>query len=542
MIFLSTLLLAVLITIALTPVLSSLAIRFNAVDLPGERKVHTRPIPRIGGIAMACGAFVPLLFWNYADRFVISYLGGAAVLVFFGLLDDLRDLSPKVKFLGQIVAALIVIVAGGVEIRSLGTLLPDLYQLPTALSLPLTLVAIVGATNAINLADGLDGLAGGICLLVFAGIGYLSYVEGSLVIGLISLALAGVIFGFLRFNTHPASIFMGDAGSQFLGYSAATLAIALSQGKATLSPVLPLLLLGVPILDTLTVMVTRIAQGRSPFSADRNHFHHHLLRLGLHHSESVVVIYVLQTLLVVTAVLCRYQYDWLLLTGYVGFSALVLILFHRARQADWRPRRFDFFDIRIASRLRVLKREGIVVKGAFPFFEIGIPLLLLFTSATVVGTPQYVSLTAGGMALLIVLVRLFWKERLEALIRAGLYLLIPFAIYLNDHQHVQWLEGSGQTVYNMSFGVFAVLIVLISKFSRRRNGFRSSPMDFLILILAVAVPNMPDQQMQEYRIGLMAAKIILLYFSYEVLLAELRGRFGRVAATTVVSLAILACR
>lgn len=542
MIFLSTLLLAVLITIALTPVLSSLAIRFNAVDLPGERKVHTRPIPRIGGIAMACGAFVPLLFWNYADRFVISYLGGAAVLVFFGLLDDLRDLSPKVKFLGQIVAALIVIVAGGVEIRSLGTLLPDLYQLPAALSLPLTLVAIVGATNAINLADGLDGLAGGICLLVFAGIGYLSYVEGSLVIGLISLALAGVIFGFLRFNTHPASIFMGDAGSQFLGYSAATLAIALSQGKATLSPVLPLLLLGVPILDTLTVMVTRIAQGRSPFSADRNHFHHHLLRLGLHHSESVVVIYVLQTLLVITAVLCRYQYDWLLLTGYVGFSALVLLLFHRARQADWRPRRFDFFDIRIAGRLRMLKREGTVIKAAFPFFDIGIPLLLLFTSVTVVGTPRYVSLTAGGVAFLIVLAQFFWKERLEALIRAGLYLLIPFAIYLNDHQHVQWLEGSGQTLYNMLFGVFAVLIVLISKFSRRRNGFRSSPMDFLILILAVAVPNMPDQQMQEYRIGLMAAKIILLYFSYEVLLAEMRGRFGRVAATTVASLAILACR
>ncbi len=542
MIFLSTLLLAVLITIATTPLLSALAIRFNVVDLPGERKVHTLPIPRIGGIAMACGAFVPLLFWNYADRFVISYLCGAAVLVFFGLLDDLRDLSPKIKFLGQIVAALIVILAGGVEIRSLGTLLPDAWQLPSLISIPLTLVAIVGATNAINLADGLDGLAGGISLLVFTGIGYLSYVEGNQMVGLISLALAGVIFGFLRFNTHPASIFMGDAGSQFLGYSAATLAIALTQQQTTLSPVLPLLLLGVPVLDTLTVMVTRIAQGRSPFSADKNHFHHHLLRLGLHQSESVVVIYVLQTLLVVTAVLCRYHYDWLLLIGYLCFSAVVLMVFHRARQADWRPRRIDFFDIRIAGRLRMLKREGHLIKASFPIFEFGIPLLLLFTCWTAIKIPLYVSLVAWGMALLIVLSWLFWKMRLEAALRISLYLLIPFAIYLSDLQHVKWLEGAGRAFYNMSFGIFAVLIILISKFSRRKNGFRSSPMDFLILILAVAVPNMPDQMIQEYRIGLIAAKIIMLYFSYEVLLAELRGRFSLIAATTVASLVVLACR
>jgi len=542
MIFLSTLILAVLITIIMTPALSSLAVHYNVVDLPGERKVHTRPVPRIGGIAMACGAFVPLLLWNYADHFVIFYLLGAVVLVFFGLLDDLKDLSPKSKLLGQIAAALIVVIAGGTEIRSLGTLLPDAYQLPQALSIPLTVVAIVGATNAINLADGLDGLAGGICLLVFVGIGYLSYVEGDLVAGLISLALAGVIFGFLRFNTYPASIFMGDAGSQFLGYSAATLSISLTQGQTTLSPVLPLLLLGVPILDTLTVMVTRISQGRSPFSADKNHFHHHLLKLGLHHSESVVVIYVLQTLLVITAILCRYQYDWVLLTGYIGFSTAVLLIFHRARRSDWRPRRFGFFDTRIAGRLRMLKREGVVIKATFPFFEIGIPLLLLFTSWTASMTPTYVSLAALSLALVIVLAWRFWKERLDTVLRTGIYLFIPFAIYLNDHHHVSWLEGPGRAFYNMSFGIFAVFIVIISKFSRRKYGFKSSPMDFLILILAVAVPNLPDQQIQEYQLGLIAAKVIMLYFSYEVLLAELRGRVARVTATTVASFVVLAFR
>jgi len=540
MIFLSTLLLAVLITIFLTPMLSFLAVRFNAVDIPSERKIHTRPIPRIGGIAMACGAFAPLLFWNYANSFVASYLGGAAVLVFFGLLDDLRDLSPTTKLFGQIIAALIAIFVGGVEIRSLGMLLPDGYLLPFFISLPLTLVAIVGATNAINLADGLDGLAGGICLLVFTGIGYLSYISGNMVVGLISIALAGVIFGFLRFNTHPASIFMGDAGSQFLGYSAGMLSIALTQGDRILSPVLPLLLLGIPILDTLTVMITRIAHGRSPFSADKNHFHHHLLRLGLHHSFSVVLIYFLQTLLVLTAILGRYQSDWTLLGGYVVFSATVLLLFDRARRNDWQPQRLDVFHLRLAGRLRVLKQKGTVIRTTFPLFEFGIPLLALFTCWIAEAIPPYTTPGAGMLALAIILTWVFFRKRLEQVLRIALYLLIPFAVYFSGERVPSWLVGHWNSFYNMLFGLLALLIVMISKFSRRQNGFKSSPMDFLIIILAVAVPNMPDQFLHEYRVGLIAAKIIMLYFSYEVLLAELRGKLNTVTGFTVVSLLVLA--
>lgn len=540
MIFLTTLLLAVLITIFLTPMLSFLAVRFNAVDIPSERKIHTRPIPRIGGIAMACGAFAPLLFWNYANGFVVSYLAGAAVLVFFGLLDDLRDLSPLTKLFGQIIAALIAIFVGGVEIRSLGMLLPDGYQLPFFISLPLTLLAIVGATNAINLADGLDGLAGGICLLVFTGIGYLSYISGNMVVGLISIALAGVIFGFLRFNTHPASIFMGDAGSQFLGYSAGMLSIALTQGDRILSPVLPLLLLGIPILDTLTVMITRIAHGRSPFSADKNHFHHHLLRLGLHHSFSVVLIYFLQTLLVLTAILGRYQSDWTLLGGYVVFSATVLLLFDRARRNDWQPQRLDVFHLRLAGRLRVLKQKGTVIRATFPLFEFGIPLLALFTCWVAGAIPPYAALGAVVLALAIALTWVFFRKRLEQVLRIALYLLIPFAVFFSGEDVPSWLLGHWNSFYNMLFGLLALLIVMISKFSRRQNGFKSSPMDFLIIILAVAVPNMPDQFLHEYRVGLIAAKIIMLYFSYEVLLAELRSKLNTVAGFTVVSLLILA--
>jgi UDP-GlcNAc:undecaprenyl-phosphate GlcNAc-1-phosphate transferase len=542
MIFLSTLLLAVVITIGMTPLLSSLAIRHNLVDLPDERKVHSRPIPRIGGIAMACGAFAPLLFWNYADRFVLAFLAGSAILVFFGLLDDFYDLSPKIKFAGQILAATIVIAAGGVQITSLGALLPDAMLLPTAVGVPLTLVSIVGATNAINLSDGLDGLAGGICLLIFAALGYLAYLEGSPVIGLISLALFGVLFGFLRFNTHPATIFMGDAGSQFLGFSAATLAISLTQSRPTLSPVLPLILLGFPILDTLTVMVTRIARKRSPFSADKNHFHHHLLGLGLHQSESVLVIYILQTLLVTAALLLRYYSDWVLLICYLLFSTAVLAFFSRARRKEWQPGRLRLFNNRITARLRLIKREGYMIKSTFLLFEIGIPLLMLATCLLAGPAPGYVRIPALLLALAICL-SWFWAERyVSKVLRASLYLIIPFAVFLSETRPILPLDNFPRSALTMLFIAFAVMILVISKFSRRQSGFKSSPMDFLIIILAVAIPSLPDQRLHEYQVGLVAAKVIMLYFSFEVLMAEQRGKLHRIALVTVISLVVLATK
>jgi UDP-GlcNAc:undecaprenyl-phosphate GlcNAc-1-phosphate transferase len=542
MIFLSTLFLAVLITIGMTPVLCSLAIRHNLVDLPGERKVHTRPIPRIGGVAMACGAFIPLLIWYHDDRFVLAFLAGAALLFVFGLLDDFYDLPPKIKFIGQIAAALIVIFGGGVQITSVGTLLSDSVQLPPLFTILLTLVAIVGATNAINLSDGLDGLAGGSCLLIFAAIGTLAYLEGSPDIGVVSLAMFGVLFGFLRFNTHPATIFMGDAGSQFLGYSAASLAIALTQSKATLSPVLPLILLGFPILDTLTVMVTRIAQKRSPFSADKNHFHHHLLNLGFQQSESVLVIYCIQTLLIGTALLLRYYSDWALLLCYILFSVTVLLFFTSARRFGWQASGFRIFNNRIIGRLKLLKREGLLINRAFPVFEIGIPLLLLANCLLAGASPGYVKIGALLSAAGITATWFWGREYISKVLRFALYLTIPFAVYLSETRPILKIDGMLETGFTLVFVIFVVMILFISKFSRRRSGFKSSPMDFLIIILAIAIPNLPDHHFQEYQIGLVAAKVIMLYFSFEVLLAEQRGKLHRIALSTVVCLVVLAVK
>jgi UDP-GlcNAc:undecaprenyl-phosphate GlcNAc-1-phosphate transferase len=422
-------------------------------------------------------------------------------------------------------------------------LAPDNFLLPAWFAIPLTVLAIVGVTNAINLSDGLDGLAGGICLLIFAGIGYLAYLDDNIIIGLIALAMGGAIFGFLRFNTHPATIFMGDAGSQFLGFSAITLSLALTQGHPTaLSPVLPLILLGFPVLDTLTVMVIRISRGRSPFSADKNHFHHNLMEFGFLHSESVLVIYIFQTVLLLAAVSLRFYSDWLLLAGYLLFSTIVLIGFSFAAKRERKVRRLDFLDLKISGRLRLLKREGTLIRHSFRIFEFGIPLLLLITCLVAESPPRYISIVCALSAAIILLIWFFRKESLELGLRFVLYILIPFAVYLSDDRLSHLMNSSMAHLYNLSFGIFAVLIILISKFSRRQKGFHSSPMDFLIIILALVVPNMPDQKIQEYQMGLMAAKIILLYFSYEVLLAELRGKFNRVALATSASLLLLAVK
>ena len=230
--------------------MSKLAARFHMVDFPNPRKVHVRPIPRIGGVAMAIGAFVPIILWSTLNDFVIAYLLGAIVICVFGFIDDMRELGYKAKFLAQIAAAVIVVAYGDVRIDSLGSLLPAGVELPDWFSIALTLLAIIGVINAINLADGLDGLAGGITLLSFFAIGYLAYVMEDQLIMLISLSMAGAIFGFLRFNTHPATLFMGDTGSQLLGFTAIVLALKITQNDSALSPVLPLIILGFPILDT----------------------------------------------------------------------------------------------------------------------------------------------------------------------------------------------------------------------------------------------------------------------------------------------------
>ena len=172
--------------------------------------------------------------------------------------------------------------------------------------------------------------------LCFCCIAYLAYLEGGTAIVVVSACLAGAIFGFLRFNTYPATIFMGDSGSQFLGFSAIVLSLMITQRSTPLSPLLPLVILGFPILDTVIVMSQRVAEKRPLFSADKNHLHHRLINVGLFHTEAVMTIYVIQAFLVVAAIFLKYHSEWFLLIGYIVFSGLIFTVFAAADRTHWK--------------------------------------------------------------------------------------------------------------------------------------------------------------------------------------------------------------
>ncbi len=200
MIFFTTLFLSLFITISVIPVMKSWAVKLNVVDIPNERKVHMKPMPKIGGLAMALGAAIPVLFTIEWTQLTRSIMLGAGVIVIFGFIDDLKNLSYKKKFLAQIAAASLVVFQGGVLITSFGMLLPAGVIIPAIIATPLTIIVIVGVTNAINLSDGLDGLAGGISLLTFLCIAFLGYQGDNFEIPFIALAMSGATLGFLRFK------------------------------------------------------------------------------------------------------------------------------------------------------------------------------------------------------------------------------------------------------------------------------------------------------------------------------------------------------
>jgi UDP-GlcNAc:undecaprenyl-phosphate GlcNAc-1-phosphate transferase len=535
------------ITMALIPILRMAAVRLHAgLDVPDVRKVHTEPVPKVGGLAMAIGALVPVVLVADAGRFVNSVLIGACVIVLFGLADDLKNLGWKAKFAGQVMAALIVIFYGSLNICYLGNCLPDGVSLPELLALPLTLVVIVGVTNAINLSDGLDGLAGGTSLLTFLCIGLLCYTGGDfpekLFVMLLCTAIVGAIFGFLRFNTYPATVFMGDTGSQLLGFLAVTLSIGVTQRETPLSPLLPLLLLGFPVLDTITVMTERIASGRMPFSPDKNHFHHKLMRLGLFHTEAVVTIYGITALLTAAAYLLRFHSDWLLVLIYAGFCALVVAAFAAVERRGFRFPRTGFFDIEIKGRLKIIKDKSLLIRACFLPLQYGLPLL--FTASVLVRgeVPGYLAAVAAGFAAVILIVRLMRKEWVNNVLRVAFYLMVPMVLSLGRIEPGGWATKAMLATYDYAFGALALFTVMTLKFTRRKKGFKATPMDFLILLIALVVPNLPDSFISGLHMSFIAVKLIVLYFGFEVLTGELRGELRKIALGLLAALVLLAVR
>ncbi|MBI5399372.1 undecaprenyl/decaprenyl-phosphate alpha-N-acetylglucosaminyl 1-phosphate transferase [Candidatus Saganbacteria bacterium] len=299
-IYFLTFLLAFLITYFVTPIIKKIAVKINAVDLPGDRKIHAFPIPRLGGvaiwagfiIAISCAYFLAGFFGiNLNPKVGLGITLGGTLLVLAGIWDDIRPLRPLTKLFWQIAAA-ILLIGFGLEISFVSNPFNGILAIGF-LAIPLTLFWVVGLTNAINLIDGLDGLAAGVTAISAFSLFFVAVRTHQLSAAILMLALAGTALGFIRYNFFPAKIFLGDSGSMFLGF---VLAVASIVGvfKTTLVVALfvPILVLGVPIFDTLFAIVRRLQAGKNPFEADNKHIHHMLLRAGFNQREAVFAIYI----------------------------------------------------------------------------------------------------------------------------------------------------------------------------------------------------------------------------------------------------------
>ena len=297
--------LALAISFACTPAVRMLAIKIKAVDVPKDnRRMHKVPIPRMGGLAIFAGFLVSVLFFVPLGTEFRSILIGALILVVLGIIDDIVALKPKTKFAGQIIAALIPALSG-VSIHGIvNPFVPGQYSTLGIFSIPLTVIWIVGITNAVNFIDGLDGLACGVSAIATVTMFIIAVLFGETYIALMMAALAGACLGFLPYNMNPAKIFMGDTGSMFLGYILATVSIqGLFKFYAVISFAVPFILLGLPIFDTGFAIVRRLLKGQSPLQADRGHVHHRLIDLGFDQKQSVANLYAFSALMGLTAVI-----------------------------------------------------------------------------------------------------------------------------------------------------------------------------------------------------------------------------------------------
>ena len=309
------LILAMLVTVAATPLAVWAAPRIGAMDIPKDaRRVHNKPMPRFGGAAIYLGMMVSLGVFTIHARGVAAIMLGCTMMYVLGLIDDLRNMKPLVKFAGQLATATVVFIMGiritfvritivesiiGSDPQILGNL-----AVGTVIDYVVTVLWLVAITNSVNLIDGLDGLAAGISAISALCIAYVAYIHGYVVPTMVMMAVAGSAIGFLPFNFHPAKIFMGDGGSQLLGFAIAAFSVSGTVKSATIMVVLmPALVLGLPIFDTIMAIIRRTSRHQSIGTADKEHLHHRIMRAGFGQRRAVLLMYSVSGIMGTVAVL-----------------------------------------------------------------------------------------------------------------------------------------------------------------------------------------------------------------------------------------------
>ncbi len=317
---------SLLVTAAVTPLAIWAAPKIGAMDIPkDERRVHNKPMPRFGGIAIYAGIMIALGVFAREDSGITSIMAGCTMIYILGLIDDLKNLRPVIKLAGQTVCAAVVYIMG-VRIEFITNYFgPGNMAFGDVACCIVTILWIVAITNAVNLIDGLDGLAAGISVISALCIGYVAYIHGQYVPTLAMMTVAGAALGFLPYNFHPAKIFMGDSGSELLGFSIAAISILGTVKSATVVVVvIPALVLGLPILDTMLAIIRRLYNHQSIGTGDKEHLHHRIMRAGFGQKRAVMIMYSISGIMGIVAVL----YSRGFVIEYLGLVAVAIMLIY----------------------------------------------------------------------------------------------------------------------------------------------------------------------------------------------------------------------
>lgn len=534
-IYLIVALMAVAVSMAIIPLMMRLAPVIGMVDLPDSRKVHSIPVPRVGGVGIVIGALLPLVIWLPFDNLILSFLIGSFVLLVFGVWDDARELDHYVKFVGQFIAAGVVVYYGDLYVIHFPFMGLDL--LPESIGRPFTVIAIVGMMNAINHSDGLDGLAGGESLLSLAAITYLAFLYDSAFIVIIAAATIGGVFGFLRFNSHPAQVFMGDGGSQFLGLALAFLVLVLTQqANQVLSPALPLLLLGLPIADILAVFVLRARGGMNLFKATRNHIHHRLLELGFHHYEAVIIIYSVQILFIVCAIMMPYGYDGVIISIYLSVCAAIFIILTYAEKKYWKINRSHDYSGGLISRI---PRKDILVKIPNRGLEVGVSLFMI--GAAMMSNTVPFDIGISSLILLAALLLASFTGWMGALVfKLVIFVAVGFAVYLLSTNPPEWLLIESHIIY-IYFGLLAVFAFFAARLMVNEQ-FQITPLDYLVIMMALVIGFVQDSGFGSEGLVWMAIQIIILFYACELTIQNMGKRLNGLTGSAVLALALIALR
>lgn len=522
---------SVLVTTLLVPPLIKVGTRIGMVDRPDFRKVHLGVIPRSGGLAVMLGMLVPFAFLVKLSPLLLGVLLGACLILGAGLLDDLRGLSWQWKLAGQVAASLVTVYLSGMELDRPVEFWPGYLWDLDLIGYPLSVLFLVACINCINLADGLDGLAGGMCLLVFASSGLLAFLDHNFPVMALSACLLGALIGFLRYNTHPAIIFLGDTGSQFLGFMVGVAMIGLTHGEDSYSPVLCLYLIGIPALDMVVVMLERLLEKRPLCQPDRRHLHHKMLRLGFKHHQAVIIEYAAQLAMILIGWSLRQYSDYVLLCVYLVLMAMAAValliskrktillplpggeLAHGGQTTPNRPTNGRAAVIWGCSRQLIARAAWYVLVATLLIYYFLSPLLL---------RPLAVELGFYSLAFIAILIGLkFFKHDY-------LNLSVKVAAYFSAITYILTAAHSSPTMwYEQNFYLWLILFLVMGcsyccylVFTLEQ--MPTVTMDYLLLAVVVLTSFLPAPLLAEYRVHSIAAKILLVFLALELVSFKLK--------------------